>query len=169
MENLTFSPKILLLDENRGIYIPQEFAKQYTDYVREKFGLDIEVLLAGPENEDYWDVWEWILQAEKPIEIDGQKYIISQDQEVWATHVDYDQIFPEYTVPEWAVCYIENGDTDNLTDSEIEAVNSFLKWVKSDIHGEFEFDGFCRENDIDNMAGNCYKVRFFNPDYSPSK
>lgn len=47
-----------------------------------------------------------------------------------------------YDIPEWALCYIENGDADNLTDEEIKCVNDFL---------EQQFpDGFVMSIDWDN-------------------
>lgn len=47
-------------DANRGIYIPQFFARTCADgwtiSARDK-----EILLDGPEHEDYWNIWNRVL------------------------------------------------------------------------------------------------------------
>lgn len=59
---------MLLLDGHRGRYLPQAFAFAYGeefDYEGKVYGMDygeaLDVLIAGPDTEDYWDVWLTIL------------------------------------------------------------------------------------------------------------
>lgn len=47
-------------DSERGIYIPQHFAQS----AAEEWSIsdqDRQVLLSGPENEHYWEVWDEVL------------------------------------------------------------------------------------------------------------
>ena len=46
-----------MLDSARGIYLPQGFAQCYN---MQEWGIsdkDEEILLAGPDDEEYWDCW----------------------------------------------------------------------------------------------------------------
>lgn len=50
-----------IIDESRGIYIPFEFAKRYGHLHQNKE--EITILLKGPDEEAYWDVWDSVLQS----------------------------------------------------------------------------------------------------------
>lgn len=81
----------LLLDGNRGVYIPQVFANTF-DLERMK-GVqtdDIETLREGPEAEDwdawtegYWDAWTNVLDN-VTFEEDGNTWHLHQDGDLWA-------------------------------------------------------------------------------------
>lgn len=72
----------LLLDENRGIYIPQVFAKEC--HFWECFDDEQkDILLSGPENELYWDVWTEVLDNAFLIH-NGKKWTLYQDGDLWA-------------------------------------------------------------------------------------
>ena len=44
----------LAVDGSRGIYVPKFFAENYPEWCE---GDEKDILLAGPEHEEYWDVW----------------------------------------------------------------------------------------------------------------
>ena len=44
----------LAVDGSRGIYVPKFFAENYPSCMD---GSERDILLAGPEHEEYWDVW----------------------------------------------------------------------------------------------------------------
>ena len=50
-----------VVDGSRGIYIPQFFAEHYPSCMD---GSERDILLAGPEHENYWDVWSDIQGSE---------------------------------------------------------------------------------------------------------
>ena len=45
---------VLAVDGSRGIYVPKFFAENYPSCMD---GSERDILLAGPEHENYWDVW----------------------------------------------------------------------------------------------------------------
>ena len=75
----------LLLDSNRGIYIPKDFATLYEtsgcyDGVSQE---DIDAL-KNPDSETYWDSWECVLNN-VTIKVDsGQTFTLYQDGDLWA-------------------------------------------------------------------------------------
>ena len=50
-----------VVDGHHGVYIPQIFAEQYPEWLDDE---EREILLAGPEHEDYWDVWDEVTSRE---------------------------------------------------------------------------------------------------------
>ena len=83
----------LLITDASGQYIPQEFC---ADFVVREASLDgdVETCLAGPDQEDYWEAWENILQNGT---IDGGKigvWTLMQDGDLWAikegTEIDWE-------------------------------------------------------------------------------
>lgn len=71
----------------------------------------------------------------------------------------------EYTVPEWAVSYLEYGDKTDLTEREVELCEIFLKELEENkamfpdstgyvfsFQDDFRYE---RGNDIGGGAGNC--------------
>lgn len=77
----------LLLSDARGIYIPRDF---YEDFDLDKWNLKAEELtvLADPENEWYWDTWEYVLNTAY-FEIDGKTYHLYQDGDLLAVAYDH--------------------------------------------------------------------------------
>lgn len=75
----------LLLDGNRGIYIPQQFAQHYSQYITNKDELaeSLNDLLEGPENELYWESWEDVLDNAKLKDYKDRDCILYQDQDLW--------------------------------------------------------------------------------------
>ena len=82
----------LIVSDHHGQYIPQVFAQRYRDvtYPAASYELtdeDWDILLyGGPEHENYWDVWDDIVQY-CVLNIEGREYSIYQDQDVWAIPV----------------------------------------------------------------------------------
>lgn len=77
-----------LIDSNRGIYIPQQFAKIWGDTVQS--GMDEEqktILLAGPQTSDYWDVWEEVVN-EVVFLFDSQECTLWEDGDLFAVPVN---------------------------------------------------------------------------------
>lgn len=48
-----------------------------------------------------------------------------------------DFVVAEYDIPEWAFCYIEYGDSSNLTDEDVAIVD---KWLKETFPKGFTWD-----------------------------
>lgn len=72
----------------------------------------------------------------------------------------------EFTIPEWAVSALINGDTSGLEDEDVKKVESFVNNTSAR-YGNANFSlpsddqlelGFCRTNDIDSLGSNCYKL-----------
>lgn len=49
----------VLIDGNKGIYIPRVFAQRWGDSCTKGISQeDIDILCAGPDHHQYWDVWD---------------------------------------------------------------------------------------------------------------
>lgn len=85
----------LLVDENRGIYAPQNFVERYIHSLLSDNDLTPNLLrsiadvLEGPDNENYWESMEDI---ERDCTIvfakDSRKYRIVQDGDIWAVPLE---------------------------------------------------------------------------------
>ena len=76
-----------LIDCAHGVYVPQAFAENAD--LRRRFGYgendaDIKILLAGPDDEWYWEAWEAVLNNAK----DLNGYTLHQDGDLWALKID---------------------------------------------------------------------------------
>lgn len=90
----------ILLDSNRGVYIPQLFAEDCEEWggisAEEK-----ETLLAGPGAEWYWEAWEDVLNSATYTDADGNLWRLWQDGDLFAicdelmTDDDYMAFFGE--------------------------------------------------------------------------
>ena len=59
---LTENKQFVLIDGNKGIYIPRIFAQRYGQYcVKGLNEEDLKILLSGPDHLEYFDVWALIL------------------------------------------------------------------------------------------------------------
>ena len=77
---------ILLLSDARGIYIPHDFG-QIIDRARVS-GIsrdDWSVLDLGPnpESDDYWEVWNDVLNDATVVDDRGHEYTLHQDGDLW--------------------------------------------------------------------------------------
>ena len=69
-----------------------------------------------------------------------------------------------FTVPEWAVSYLEYGDSSGLTPDEIAQIERFE--ARLNTYGPHGFEwgndiGFCTNNDIGGLACNCIQLHLF--------
>lgn len=78
-----------LLDDGRGIYIPQYFAQNMTLDLLSGVDDDVwPILRSGPEHESYWDAWDEVLlsavvtKTGETFYQDGDLFIVSKDH-VW--------------------------------------------------------------------------------------
>jgi hypothetical protein len=76
----------ILLSDNRGVYIPQNFAEGFMPHY---WGLDdndedIATLRKGPDAELYWDAWNSILARAEHVDPDGNVWLLSQDGDLFA-------------------------------------------------------------------------------------
>lgn len=91
MNTTTIRPLELLLDDCRGIYIPRDFC-QFENLA--DWGLadndNVDICLAGPDHEYYWEAWQAILDNAKHTIYGHSLY---QDGSLWA--INYDTISNE--------------------------------------------------------------------------
>ena len=87
----------LFCDGNQGIYIPEIFAdmvdRKYIINPREVYK-QLTSLLNGPDQEYYWESWEYVLDNIELRHPDNNKtYVLYQDMDLWIVPVDeLDQI-----------------------------------------------------------------------------
>lgn len=74
---------VLLEDGWNGVYVPNLFAKNYDLAEWNVRPDDINILLAGPDHEEYWDTWDEILSYAF-CRKDGKVYRLWQDGDLWA-------------------------------------------------------------------------------------
>ena len=104
MKNITQKqPLILLFGGAYGVYIPQMFAEQCHPegtYWRWNYQRDREDL-RNPENENYWEAWEDVLNEAYYIDpANGIKYVLHQDDDLWAIQDGYSYENGELVDPE---------------------------------------------------------------------
>ena len=82
----------LILSDARGFYIPRDFLTDNYNEIDEKhckaWGLTDQnkeqwMDCADPENEWYWDAWDWILNNAKFVDENGNVYRLWQDGNLW--------------------------------------------------------------------------------------
>lgn len=96
----------LLCDSHHGVYIPQVMIHRLKDNGWRNIPINSVEVLSNPDNEDYWETWEEVLQnAEWHDASTGQVFKLHQDGDLWAycpdscTPQEYHNLFGEY--PEW--------------------------------------------------------------------
>lgn len=85
-----------LLPDHYGQYIPWEFARRYAGQCDNVQQDDIDILLAGPEHPDYWDAWDDVVQIAQLRGIDGTRYYLYQDSNLYAIREGTD--LPDYLI-----------------------------------------------------------------------
>ena len=84
---------VLLLSDSRGIYIPKDFTNGFENW--QGLSDDDREILANPENELYWDVWQEVLDnaffvaKDEPNLLEG-KWTLYQDGDLWAVHESHE-------------------------------------------------------------------------------
>ena len=85
----------LLLDDARGIYIPQAFYNHF-DFLSWGLKSDDYMELSDPNNENYWEVWDTLLreaeyhEAPKQGEAIGHVWHLEQDGSLFAIRDDHE-------------------------------------------------------------------------------
>lgn len=74
----------ILLDECRGIYIPRDFAREYDPHEWGISAEEAEILLAGPDHPDYWEVWDDVLRTAEYIDEEGTIWRLYGDGSLFA-------------------------------------------------------------------------------------
>ena len=77
----------LLVDESRGLYIPQAFINRYVGWE----GISDEnsdILRAGPDHPEYMEAWDEVLENATWVDGQGIKFRLEQDGDLWAVPVD---------------------------------------------------------------------------------
>jgi len=90
LENKT----VLLIDDSQGIYIPQQFAVKYYNEDKRWLGADqddIDILVNGPENLDYWDAWDNVLSSARYMDKDGREWQLFQEGDLFVFFGDGEQ------------------------------------------------------------------------------
>jgi len=84
---------IYILSSARGIFIPRDFLTDEYNDVEEKYcdvwGLTEENKAhwkgaIDPNNDDYWECWDWVLDNAKYPAEGGDVYRLHQDGDLWA-------------------------------------------------------------------------------------
>ena len=73
----------LLVADWHGVYVPQQFVEQYDN---EQWGIgkeDMDTLLAGPENDWYWETWVTVLDNASYTDENGNEWHLTQDGDLW--------------------------------------------------------------------------------------
>ena len=84
LKNYDMENMFCLIDGNRGIYIPQQFAKIWGDAVQ--YGMNEEqknILMAGPDHNEYWDVWSEVVN-DVVFLFDGERHTLYEDNDLFA-------------------------------------------------------------------------------------
>ena len=91
---------VLLLDSHHGVYTPQIIAEKFSQEPNwdwsEVSKEDIQSLLNGVEDENYWDAWDNVISCVS-FEVDDVRYIIVQNEDLWAIPSEI-----EFTEEDWA-------------------------------------------------------------------
>lgn len=76
-----------LIDGNKGIYIPKVFARRWGNAcVSGIIQSEIDILLDGPDNDQYWDVWDDVVN-DITFLFDGEYHTLYQDGDLFAVPV----------------------------------------------------------------------------------
>jgi hypothetical protein len=76
----------ILLNDSRGVFIPQNFVEVYnpTHWGFAEDDEDIATLRKGPEDEWYWDAWNNVLARAEQTDGAGNVWRLSQDGDLFA-------------------------------------------------------------------------------------
>ena len=119
----------LLINEDSGQFIPFRFANEFCTKDNIDNGViknvdqeDLDILLSGPDNEQYWDVWDDVLQTVE-IEFGNNTYKLMQEGDLFM--LCFDEMSPEE---------YKNFDLDGLCDyrhfEEDELVKEFEEMME---------------------------------------
>ena len=75
--------RMLILDGARGIYLPQDFARDCDPAAWSIPQETTDILLAGPDHEHYWDAWDDVVGRHERV-WDGKTWTLEQDGDLFA-------------------------------------------------------------------------------------
>lgn len=91
LEETNFTDQIFLLDSARGIFIPRDFAHAFNSSQIISNYEEVKELLSelskGPVIENYWEIWEEVLNKVVLVDSSGEKYYLEHDMDLWAKNV----------------------------------------------------------------------------------
>lgn len=92
MDEINLENAILIVDEIHGIYVPKAFSRtvghnMVTGATIEQFS----ILESGPDHEEYWEVWDEVLNDVIITDRNGMQYTLYQDGSVWAVPINNEQ------------------------------------------------------------------------------
>lgn len=76
---------VCIIDGSCGIYVPQIWAERYGTAATESANVtaeDVSILLAGPDQEFYWEAWEQVLNNYCHV-VDNVKHFLWQDGDLF--------------------------------------------------------------------------------------
>lgn len=159
----------LLCDDALGVYIPKRFAQMiHPDAIQGMTQEDRQILLAGPDHEEYWDTWDWVMDRIVLTGLSGEKYTLWQDGNLWAipqgmewneSRDCWEWPFEGETFvgPECWASYLVNGDSSGLSDEEKAQADAAAAGLGSCVDA-VEL-GYVNRPDY-GMTGNCCEYRF---------
>ena len=141
------------VDGCHGIYIPQTFAERYPEWLNDE---EQEILLAGPEHEEYWETWDEVTSWEfedKSLYIgeSGDVFIVTFSSlnaslHTWATG-EYLETCPKWlreTVAKLAEEFITDRPGEFISEDEAldyfnpsqyntRTVNEAVQWMRAEL------------------------------------
>ena len=85
--HLLWDERTILLDENRGMYIPQAFITRYEGWEGISDG-DRGILREGPDHPEYMEAWDDVLENATWTDKRGIQFRLEQDGDLWVVPVD---------------------------------------------------------------------------------
>jgi len=78
----------ILISESAGIYIPRNF---YEHFDFGSWGLNISEFkdLSSPDNENYWEAWQDLLDTAEHTDEQGMIWRLEQDGDLWAINTEF--------------------------------------------------------------------------------
>lgn len=86
---------ILAVDCHHGVYIPKVFVECYAHHLDmddKEIAFCVSIIREGPDDPDndfYWEAWDELM-SRVSITIEGVKYSLHQDDDLWLVPEDYD-------------------------------------------------------------------------------
>ena len=85
----TITKPELFINSAHGIYIPQIFAQQIDEHYKKQIDAQVLADLSSPENEFYWDAWNYI-EGKLFKTPTGQKiFFLQPDGDLWVVPACY--------------------------------------------------------------------------------
>ena len=82
---------ILYASDRHGVYIPQYFSESIKpECLSGVSGEDLAILLAGPDNEFYWEAWADVCDNAVFTDSNGVTFYLWQDGDLWLVPTDHE-------------------------------------------------------------------------------